>query len=406
MRCLFVREKRSVKKQGYPYVLVPGMSGWGDTSSLNKVLPYWGFAKFDIARILNARGYETHCASVSPLGSAWDRTCELYAQLTGTRVDYGKAHSEKYGHARYGRMYDKPLFDGWGERDENGHVRKVNLISHSFGGVSLRMLSVLLQDGCAEEREATTDGSLSPLFEGGHGGRIFSITTICAPHDGTDMQFALPKWYSKLLQTAYYELNHVSANLPGLRTLYDVQLEHFGVGKKGSFLGLKEMRAFKDTLDNVFYDVSVDGSYRLNRRLRALDDIYYFSYAVCGTKQTRKGSQMPKPGVMMTGLLPIAYFMGVYTDVTPEGNVVDESWEANDGVVNTRSSLSPAGEPSVPFDPSHIEKGVWNVMPLITGNHGAVIGWFRDQKSTMPLFCNLMRRIETLTREAQYAEAE
>ena len=56
------------------------------------------------------------------MGSAWDRTCELYAQLTGTRVDYGKAHAEKYGHARYGRTYEKPLFPGWGEPDADGWV--------------------------------------------------------------------------------------------------------------------------------------------------------------------------------------------------------------------------------------------------------------------------------------------
>jgi triacylglycerol lipase len=382
------------------------MSGWGDTSGLNKILPYWGFAKFDIAAILNARGYETHAASVSPLGSAWDRTCELYAQLTGTRVDYGKAHSEKFGHERYGRVYEKPLVDGWGEKDENGRVRKINLISHSFGGVSLRMLAVLLQDGCAEEREATTDGSLSPLFEGGHGGQIFSITTLCAPHDGTDMQFALPIWFSKLLQTLYYEVSHVSANVPGLRKVYDVQLEHFGVGEKGSFFGVKEFRSFKDSGDNVFDDVGVDGSHRLNRSLRPLDDIYYFSYAVCGTKANRKGAQLPRLGVMMPGLMPMAYYMGAHTEVTAEGYVVDESWEPNDGVVNTRSSKAPAEEPSVEFDPAHIEKGVWNVMPVIEGNHGSVIGWFRDQKSTMPLYCGHIRRIEALTKEEQYAAVE
>lgn len=394
-----------MKRQGYPYVLVPGMSGWGDTSALYKVLPYWGFAKFDIAKVLNARGYETHTASVSPLGSAWDRTCELYAQLTGTRVDYGKAHSEKYGHERYGRVYDKPLVDGWGEKDENGRVRKINFISHSFGGVSLRMLAVLLQDGCAEEREATTDGTLSPLFEGGHGGTIFSIMTLCAPHDGTDMQFALPKWYSVLLQTAYFELNHASANVPGLRQLYDTQLEHFGIGTKGSVLNVKAYRDFTKTRDNVFYDVSVDGSHRLNRSLRTLDDIYYFSYAVCGTKESRFG-QMPRFGMMMKALLPIAFFMGIHTEVTPDGIVVDESWKPNDGVVNTRSSMAPAGEPSVSFDPAHIDKGVWNVMPLIEGNHGAVVGWFRDQKSVMPLYCGYVRRIEALTREEEYAAAE
>ena len=110
--------------KGYPYVLVPGMSGWGGTSKLNQYLPYWGFARFDIAKILNSVGYETYVASVSPLGSAWDRTCELYAQMTGTRVDYGKAHSEKFGHARYGRTYSAPILPGWGEKDADAACAK------------------------------------------------------------------------------------------------------------------------------------------------------------------------------------------------------------------------------------------------------------------------------------------
>ncbi|MBQ7541031.1 MAG: lipase [Clostridia bacterium] len=382
--------------KGYPYVLVPGMGGWGETSSLSRVLPYWGFSHFDIVKILNARGFETYAASIPPMGSAWDRTCELYAQLTGTRVDYGAAHSARFGHARYGRTYEKPLFPGWGEKDENGRVKKVNFISHSFGGVTARMLATLLADGCAEEREATMDGSLSPLFEGGHGGRIFSIATISAPHDGTDMQFALPAWLRFFLQTVYYEASHITSCVPALRGVFDAQLGQFGVGGKGSFFSMKEFRRFKNSGDNVFYDVCVDGSKRINRSLRALEDVYYFSFAVCGTHTARTGEQEPKLGVMLPGLFPMAHYMGRYTEVTPDGFVVDASWKPNDGVVNTRSAMAPADEPSVPFDPKQIEKGVWNVMPVIEGDHASVIGWFRDKKTTMPLYCKHVRRIEAL----------
>lgn len=40
---------------------------------------------------LREKGYDCHAASVSPTGSAWDRACELYAQLAGKRTDYGAA---------------------------------------------------------------------------------------------------------------------------------------------------------------------------------------------------------------------------------------------------------------------------------------------------------------------------
>ena len=56
---------------------------------------------------------------VGPLSSAWDRACELYAQLVGARTDYGVQARTGLGHERYGIDYETPLFDGWGtERRE------------------------------------------------------------------------------------------------------------------------------------------------------------------------------------------------------------------------------------------------------------------------------------------------
>lgn len=390
--------------QRYPIVLVPGMSGWGTTSKLNQLLPYWGFARFDIAAILNSRGYETYVASMAPLGSAWDRMCELYAQMTGTRVDYGKAHSERFGHARYGRTYSEPLVPGWGETDDNGDVRKVNLVAHSFGGVSARMMSQFLAEGCAEEIEATTDGSLSPLFAGGQSGRIFSITTFCSPHNGTDLQTAMPLPISRVVQAGYYGVNYVSANTP-LQKWFDIQLEHFGVGADDSSrLGWKEYSFFMHCGDNVFYDVGVDGSARINRRLHTQDDVYYFSFAFCGTKENRFGSQSPMLDKMIKPMLFFGQCLGAHTETTKDGAVIDTSWEKNDGVVNTISALSPSTEPSKAFDPEDIPKGVWNVMPVRTGDHATPVGWGRRREETMPLYCKHFKQIDKLTAAEQTAK--
>ena len=38
---------------------------------------------------------------------AWDRACELYAQLNGLVTDYGAGHFARCGHLRYGRDYTK-----------------------------------------------------------------------------------------------------------------------------------------------------------------------------------------------------------------------------------------------------------------------------------------------------------
>lgn len=374
----------------YPYVLVPGMAGWGDTSALSKILPYWGFSHFDMAKVLNARGHETHAASVAPLGSAWDRACELYAQLVGCRVDYGKAHSEKFGHARYGVTYEKPLFEGWSAQ------KKVNLICHSFGGVTARMMSYLLAEGDKAEQEATQDGTLSPLFAGGNRGMIFSITTLTSPHNGTDLQFAMPKPISKTVQDTYYLINWVVPNTP-LKKLYDVQLGHFGIGCGESFLNAKEMRHFCESEDNVFYDVGVDGSMRINRSICAQDDVYYFSFPVCGTQANKKGNQKPKEIFPMLHVFSDA--LGSYTTTTEDGYVVDNAWKSNDGVVNTISAEAPATEPSEKYDPAHVEKGVWNIMPTIIGDHGTVVGWTAKKRDAMPIICKQVARIDALSKK-------
>ena len=379
----------------YPYVFVPGMAGWGETSSLTNIFPYWGYFGYGILTDLRRRGYEAYAASVSPLGSAWDRACELYAQLVGGVVDYGKAHSEKFGHARYGVTYERPFFAGWGETDEDGDVRKIHLISHSFGGVTVRMLSYLLSNGSAEEREATTDGSLSPLFAGSNGGRIFSITTLAAPHDGTDMQHALGRPLADIVKEGYFLFNYAMANTP-LRAFYDAQLGHFGIGKPSKTLGIAEMHRFTKTDDNVFRDVSVDGSMAINHTICAQDDVYYFSYPVCGTADKGRGVQTPTKA-MMPGLAPFAFLIGRFQETTGDGYVCGDAWMPNDGVVNTLSAKAPSTEPSTAYQKGKpIRPGVWNVMPVIVGNHASVIGWSRPKSMTMSLYLPHVRRLDAL----------
>ena len=89
-------------QSNYTNVFVHGLGGWGEESFYYKVMPYWGMFGGDLMQYLNDKGFHAVCASVSPRGSAWDRACELYAELAGTRVDYGKAHSERYSHGRFG----------------------------------------------------------------------------------------------------------------------------------------------------------------------------------------------------------------------------------------------------------------------------------------------------------------
>ena len=113
----------------YSFVFVHGVAGWGCYDPQYRVLPYWGMFGGNLLSFLSKQGFFCYAASVDPNGSAWDRACELYAQLVGARVDYGKAHATKFGHARFGKDYTGralvPAFDA---------THKLNLIGHSFGG--------------------------------------------------------------------------------------------------------------------------------------------------------------------------------------------------------------------------------------------------------------------------------
>ncbi len=132
-------------KTDVKYIFVHGLSGWGSYDFQNEFFPYWGLSGGDIIRYLNEQGYESYAASVAPKGSAWDRACELYAQLMGTRVDYGEVHSKAAGHERFGRDYSKdPLLDDFSDSE---YV----LIGHSFGGATIRLFSEVLRNGSEEQ---------------------------------------------------------------------------------------------------------------------------------------------------------------------------------------------------------------------------------------------------------------
>ena len=165
----------------YPAVFVHGLLGWGARDALYRAVPYWGLAAGDVLGYLNACGYDCRAASVGIISSAWDRACELYAELTGGTADYGIAHAQHFGHARFGTAYPAPLVPDWGAD------RPIDLVGHSFGGATARLLLQLLADGCPEEVQAAEAAgeAPSPLFTGGKAGWVHALVAIAAPHDGS-----------------------------------------------------------------------------------------------------------------------------------------------------------------------------------------------------------------------------
>src|SRR6056297_2497134 len=150
--------KRSLKR---PIIFVHGFMGFGSNSETGLSFPYWG-GTVDLEDRLRSSGFEVYTAEVGPVSSNWDRACELYAYIKGGVVDYGKAHSKKYGHGRYGEYYPG-VYPEWGSH------RSVHLVGHSMGGQTARLLTELLAQGDPDEiaaGEVAGPGGLSDLFSG------------------------------------------------------------------------------------------------------------------------------------------------------------------------------------------------------------------------------------------------
>ena len=327
----------------YPFVYVHGLSGWGSYDALNRVLPYWGLLGGDMIKNLNRCGFTCRSASVDPNGSAWDRACELYAQLSGTRVDYGKVHSASCGHARFGKDYSKKrLVDDWSAD------AKLNLVGHSFGGTTIRMLAELMASGSETERAATDRADLSPLFAGGKADWIYSVTTLASPTNGT---------------TAY---------------------------------GFGDPETEVPDHDSAAYDMYIDNAMALNETLHARSCTFYFAIPCSVTERAADGTYQPDKAICEKRQLASAAHMGRLTGVTPKGYTVDERWLDNDGAVNTISAGAPFNEPSVRLDKNSIRPGVWNVTETQRGDHMALIGDLVKSKNIRVFYADWMEMINRI----------
>lgn len=357
----------SAFKTNYTYVFVHGFSGWGEYNALNKLLPYWGVRNGDITKYLTARGFDCHAASVSPTTSAWDRACELYAQLTGTVTDYGEVHSQNCGHERYGKDYSKNrLIEKWSERD------KINLIGHSFGGATVRMLAELMANGSEEERKAGND--VSELFKGGKESWIYSIITVAAPHNGTSS----------------YNIQEDLTNDPNATT------EEKLIGK--TFLGISSITSGnRKESDTAIYEMQIDNALELNKKISTLKNIYYFSFSCDSTYIDENGIRQVDESVLTSKMyVTTAKRICSYTGVTKGGYIIDEKWQANDGLVNTYSAMAPTDAPTVDFDKNNIIPGVWNVMPVQKGDHTTYQGEMKDYFNGRTFYVDFFTMINSL----------
>ena len=385
-----------MSEQNRTAVFVHGFLGWGERDGLYAALPYWGLTAGDALAPLRAAGYDCRTASVGSLSSAWDRACELYAQLNGGRADYGVAHAESYHHARFGVAYAQPLVGAWQDKS-------IDLIGHSFGGATVRLFLDILDRGRPEEIEAAKAAGTvpSPFFLGGQAGCIHSVTTVAAPHNGTTLISCCGSLTGLIMML--FTGGAKTWGVSELKNEYDFKLDQFGIRREPGesvtdTLSRTLSAEFLHSGDHALRDLSIDGAAALNGQLGALPGVYYFSYPCC---RTHLGllSYCQWPDAKMTPLFThYGFRMGRWYDQrTPGGHFVGKDWLPNDGLVNTISATYPVNEPFCLYSASApVVPGVWNVMPVRHLDHFAVIGgvFNADRAETQNFFVELLQNID------------
>jgi triacylglycerol lipase len=394
--------KAETNGNDYPVVLCHGNGGWGRDEKSGYL--YWG-GDVDIEEALNDSGYEVYTAVVGPYSSNWDRACELYAYIKGGTVDYGKAHSEKYGHERYGRTFPG-LYPEWGQED-GSDLERIHLLGHSQGGQTVRMLVQLLEEGMESEinavlgenaseeqiEEAVASGDLSKLFSGTCNDWVESVTTFATPNDGTTAADIVSA-SGDLLGLFATPINGIFIDsVTGLAFdedyNFDLKLDQWGLTRKPGecfstyFIRVMGSSMWEGTKDFSHYDLSTSGTREMNKWVKDQPNVYYFSYSCKATKKTLlTGFQIPDSSYMNPLFFLNTIAMGSYTNYS-EG--IDSTWYPNDGYVNTISQDGPtlgrSDENIVPYNGSP-ERGVWNHMGILSKtDHEDIIG--RDTSDEM-----------------------
>ena len=360
----------------YKFVFVHGLSGWGSYDAVNKLMPYWGMLGGDLMEYLNNKGFDCYAASVSSTSSAWDRACELYAQLTGTVVDYGKAHSESCNHDRYGEDFTgRALIDSFSSED------KINLLGHSFGGATVRIFAHIMENGSEEEIAATDPAELSDFFKGGKGDYIYSLTALSAPHNGTSAYCIstddVPvSGDENLFEAVKREIQNALSNMIRIATV--------------------DTDENKAEWDNASYDMYIDNALEMNKEIATLDNVYYFSVPCSVTTKNEDGTYSPDESKTESLVVSSSKAMGAYLGETEGGYKIDEKWLENDGLVNTISATAPFGAPSTDYVKGSVQTGVWNIMPTYRGDHMSLQGGMTKPNEVKDFYVEHLSMINSL----------
>lgn len=380
-----------------PIIMVHGLGGFGP-GEMGGYYHYWGGVD-NIPQYLTDNGYPAYEAKVGPVSSNWDRAVELYYYIKGGYVDYGKFHSEHFGHAQKRVRYFPGIYPEWDAE------HPVHLLGNSMGGITVRKLVALLEKGSASER---SDPAHAAIFNGDKTGWVKSVTTISTPHNGATLAYILLNGNIPFVRKLITWVAALAGIVPGIEKIYDFSLEQWGLEQQpgeswNAYAQRVEDSGIWSTEDYGGHDVTPEAAAAEQAAEPDSRNVYYFSVSTkASLRGLLTGWEYPRLDVNPVLMLiayptPILMGLGNYTRNVPGKIVIDSKWWPNDGAANTYGMSGPAAGIIKPYDPAlPLEKGVWNHLGVYNGyDHFDMIG-IGSFFSVRPFYTNLARLLSTV----------
>ncbi len=391
-------------KNNYPSVIIHGFVGWGEDDEINKYFAHFGmFGSRRLFPYLRKKGYEIYAPSLGPFCSAWDRACELWAYLLGGTVDYGKVHSEKFNHKRFGRTYEGVLKD----LGQNEAHKKINLYGHSFGGPTIKAFVDILNQGSAEEREGTDPDDLSDFFKGGHSHFVHTAVTMSGVNNGTILDQCFDDKSMHMVERAVLKVTSLLGYSP-YNYFFDFGQQQFGLArypeenrdqkvkpqsKEDYEAGVRKYASSK--LDRSNWEMDIIWCKWMNDHQTVAKDVYYFAERACNSHIGDDGFAHPNT------MNPITHFtgniIGKKQPVRETGYEYGPEWYMNDGFVPVIGQSAPLNQPSIEADRNtEFRPGIWYNMPVRNGDHILWNGMSRNKWEFFRLWDEMLERARKL----------
>ena len=391
-------------KNNYPSIIINGFAGWGEDDPFHNLFNYWGpTPKRNLIHYLRNQGYEVYFPSLGPFASAWDRSCELYAYIFGGTVDFGKVHSEKFNHKRYGRTYPGVLKD-LGKTEAH---KKVNLYGHSFGGPTIKCFVDLMHNGWQEEVDGTPEDELSPLFKGGMDHLIHTMNTLSGVNNGTILDQFFNDKTMHMTEKVILKATSLLGHSRGVK-VFDLGQQMFDLGLYPEDIhGKPEHQSETDfekgfqkyassKLDRSNWEMDIIWCKWMNDHQGVAPNIYYFAERA-DNSHYEPGSEFPK----MNTMFPISHFTGNYIakkqPVRETGYEYGPEWYPNDGFVPVVGQSAPLNQPAVEVGPeTEFKPGIWHNMPITIGDHLFWMNWTGNKYVVRKTWDRFMQRARML----------